>query len=238
MKYQVIYADPPWSYQNKASNGTADNHYDTLDLPGLKAMPVADIAEDDAVLFMWWTPPMAPEALELVAAWGFTLKNMCAFTWCKLNRKTPDHLIKKAAHHGKDILKMKSEGIELPSGYFDVVGAGYLETVQHNVFMGLGNYTRSNAESCLVAVRGKGVARESKSVKQMVLTPISAHSSKPAEVRQGIDQLYPGTRRLEMFARTAPDGWHTFGNEPGVRYDLRYSDGQFHAPTFKRARRK
>lgn len=216
MKYQVIYADPPWSYQNKASNGTADNHYDTLDLPGLKAMPVADIAEDDAVLFMWWTPPMAPEALELVAAWGFTLKNMCAFTWCKLNLRTTDN-IKKSLSDGPDAA---------------------LAAVISQTFMGLGNYTRSNAESCLVAVRGKGVARESKSVKQMVLAPISAHSSKPAEVRQGIDQLYPGSRRLEMFARTAPDGWYTFGNEPGIRYDLRYSDGQFHAPTFKRARRK
>lgn len=51
----------------------------------LYALPVAKIAADDCVLFMWATFPQLAEALRLISAWGFTYKTV-AFVWLKKNR--------------------------------------------------------------------------------------------------------------------------------------------------------
>ncbi len=83
--YQIIYADPPWRYQDKGSNGAAEAQYQTMPLDDIKALPVESIATQDAVLFLWATYPLYPEALEVIAAWGFKYKTM-AFQWVKLNR--------------------------------------------------------------------------------------------------------------------------------------------------------
>jgi N6-adenosine-specific RNA methylase IME4 len=86
-KYRVIYADPPWSFQNWSAKGTGRNavsHYDCMDLETLAALPVSDIAADDSVLFLWVTDPMLPRAFELIDAWGFEFKTV-GFYWVKLN---------------------------------------------------------------------------------------------------------------------------------------------------------
>ena len=74
-KYRVIYADPPWQYGDERSGfGGAIDHYNTMTMEELKAMPVASLSEDNAVLFLWGTAPLLPEAVELINAWGFKYK--------------------------------------------------------------------------------------------------------------------------------------------------------------------
>ena len=70
-EYDVIYADPPWSYdaETTAPNREIENHYSTMDLEEIKAMDVP--ADDEAVLFLWATAPKLEEALSVVEAWGF-----------------------------------------------------------------------------------------------------------------------------------------------------------------------
>ena len=80
--YAVIYADPAWRfepYSRETSNCTADNHYPTEEIEKIKRTRVP--AADDAVLFMWATVPMLPQALEVMAAWGFHYKS--AIFWEK-----------------------------------------------------------------------------------------------------------------------------------------------------------
>lgn len=84
-QYQVIYADPPWRYQDAGCNGNAEGHYNTMSLADIKALPVAGIAADDAVLLMWATWPLLPEALQVIAAWGFKYKSI-GFLWVKKNK--------------------------------------------------------------------------------------------------------------------------------------------------------
>lgn len=89
-KYSIIYCDPPWSFKNNkkgALNGLADHHYKTMTLDEMKALPVNDIAADDCVLVMWYVGSQPQEAIDLVKAWGFTLKNMNGFVWVKLTTK-------------------------------------------------------------------------------------------------------------------------------------------------------
>jgi N6-adenosine-specific RNA methylase IME4 len=86
IQYNIIYADPPWRYDNKGGQGVAENHYPTMNISDICALPVADIAAKDSALFLWATFPMLPEALRVIEAWGFKFKTV-AFVWLKQNRK-------------------------------------------------------------------------------------------------------------------------------------------------------
>ena len=81
--YGVIYADPPWRFEpysrDTGMDRAADNHNATMSLDDLRAITIP--AADDAVLFLWATAPMMPEALSVMAAWGFTYKSQCV--WVK-----------------------------------------------------------------------------------------------------------------------------------------------------------
>ena len=113
-KYSIIYADPAWSYKDKALAGNrgAGCKYDVMSVADIKSLKVKEIADDDCILFMWVTMPKLNECFEVIKSWGFEYKTV-GFTWIKLNRKsgTP--------------------------------------------FMGMGRWTRANAEVCLIATKGK-----------------------------------------------------------------------------------
>ncbi len=52
-KYGIIYADPPWRYDMKRGHGAAENHYPTMSIEEICALPVADLAAKDSALFLW-----------------------------------------------------------------------------------------------------------------------------------------------------------------------------------------
>jgi len=83
-KYRVIYADPPWYYGDKLIEGygSAEHHYPTLTITELCALPVKDLLDNDAVLFMWVTSPLLAECFAVIAAWGFEYK--ASFVWDKV----------------------------------------------------------------------------------------------------------------------------------------------------------
>lgn len=79
-------------------------------------------------------------------------------------------------------------------------------------FWGMGNWSRANAELCLLGVRGKP-KRVSKSVHQIIQRPILRHSEKPPETRELIVKLMGDLPRVELFARVKTPGWSVWGNE-------------------------
>jgi hypothetical protein len=73
-KYPVIYADPPWRYENPPMGGTnrsIENHYPTMTLEEICALPVADIAAEHSILYLWATAPKLIECMKVIEAWGF-----------------------------------------------------------------------------------------------------------------------------------------------------------------------
>lgn len=87
-KWRVIYADPPWAFQTysgPAVPARGVQPYHTMTLDDLKALPVADVAEDDCMLFLWVLDSMIPQAIELAASWGFPRYIKVGFNWCKPN---------------------------------------------------------------------------------------------------------------------------------------------------------
>ncbi|KKL74553.1 hypothetical protein LCGC14_2063740 [marine sediment metagenome] len=176
-KYQIIYADCPWEYEDKALAGDrgAICKYPVMNMEDIKRLPVATIADDDCALFLWVTMPKLNECWGVIGSWGFTYKTV-AFTWVKTNKNT--------------------------MGYF----------------MGMGRWTRANAELCLLATKGKP-KRIDAGIPQIVINDVMRHSHKPAIVREKIVRLMGDLPRIELFARQKVEGWDCWGNE--VKSDIK-----------------
>lgn len=82
--YRVFYADPPWAYGNAGLQqyGHASHHYPTMQTAELCALPIAKLAQADAVLFLWVTSPLLEESFQVIGAWGFKYKT--SFVWDKV----------------------------------------------------------------------------------------------------------------------------------------------------------
>lgn len=168
-KRHAIYADPPWHYDRKHGSGVAENHYPTMSIEEICALPVSELAAKDSALFLWATFPQLNEAFRVIDAWGFKYKTL-AFLWLKQNRKADSW------------------------------------------FYGMGFWTRSNAEVCLLATRGRP-KRQCAGIHQFVISHIEQHSKKPDEVRDKIVKLMGDQPRVELFARQKTPGWDVWGNE-------------------------
>jgi len=170
-KFGAMVADPPWRFIAWADNGNRapDRHYATAKTEDIAALPVASLAADDCALFLWATMPLLPEALQVMAAWGFTYKTI-AFTWVKVLANNP-----------------------------------------RKPRLGLGYWTRANAELCLLGTRGSP-KRVNRGVSQVIAEPIREHSRKPDCVHERIEALVEGPY-IELFARASWPGWTVWGNE-------------------------
>lgn len=85
--------------------------------------------------------------------------------------------------------------------------------------LGMGYWTRSNVEICLMATKGKP-RRKSKTVLQLIFSPREKHSKKPDITRDLIVELMGDLPRLEMFARESTPGWDVWGNEVNSTVDI------------------
>ena len=90
-KYSIIYADPPWQFNNKKTGGSmksgAESQYSVMSIRQLKQLDVQSLCADDCVLVMWYVSSQPQEAIDLCAAWGFKIKTMNGFVWNKLTSK-------------------------------------------------------------------------------------------------------------------------------------------------------
>ena len=72
MKYDVIYADPAWRYDfSKSKSRDVENQYPTMTIDDICNLPVKNMTNENAVLYMWATAPKLPEAMKVIEAWGF-----------------------------------------------------------------------------------------------------------------------------------------------------------------------
>ncbi len=87
-KYNIIYADPPWTfknYNNDKSTSNADHHYKCMSLKVIKELPVKNISTQNCILFLWVTDPLLNKQIEVITSWGFEYKTV-AFYWIKENK--------------------------------------------------------------------------------------------------------------------------------------------------------
>lgn len=87
-RFATILADPPWQFQNRTGKMAPEHRrlprYSTLQLPEILSMPVRDLGEDVAHLYLWVPNALLPEGLEVMKAWGFAYKSN--IVWHKIRK--------------------------------------------------------------------------------------------------------------------------------------------------------
>lgn len=180
-KYQIIYADPAWSYNKKVGQGIADDIYTTMSTNDIKKLPIRYLSHKDCFLFIWVTFPMLQDGLDVIKAWGFEYKTL-GWSWIKTNKR-------------QDLTQLSF----IPTDFIDS-------------FFGIGHYTKSNCELCLIGKKGHPVIIDN-TISSTLISPRRQHSRKPDEVRNMIVRLCGDLPRVELFARQKTEGWDVWGNE-------------------------
>lgn len=80
-KFGSFYADPPWRYDNQGTRASTDNHYETMTVAEICALPVKELAAPDAHLHLWTTNAFLFDCPRVFEAWGFEYRS--SFIWCK-----------------------------------------------------------------------------------------------------------------------------------------------------------
>jgi N6-adenosine-specific RNA methylase IME4 len=187
-RYQVVYADPPWSYAplrgvTHTSNGDylsrnscgADAHYSLMSDEDLLAFPMRYFMEERSALFMWATCPRLDFAIEVIHAWGLHYRGV-AYVWVKTNKNgtimgakgPPPAFVKPAT-------ELLLAATTLPAGRM----------------FPLQNFAQ----------------------RQVVFAQRGRHSEKPEEFRHYIDALCGDVSKIELFARKESSSWDVWGNE-------------------------
>ena len=185
--YRVLYVDIPWQYvtwSGKGKGKSPDNHYQTMTLEQVKALPVRDLCHPDGVLMHFWVIDSHVElALDVIKSWGFTYKTV-GFYWVKT---------------GKD-------GLTLP------IGTGFWTRAnpEHAYETYFGEDEQQVERSFLATWRQP--KRVAKDVRRLVMAPRREHSRKPDEIPPEIMRLTHGPY-LELFGRQSREGWTVWGNQ-------------------------
>lgn len=201
-KYPIIYADFPWRYNSRANHktrfrGGADGHYPLMSMDEVKAFPMNDIAAPDCALFLWCTFPYLLDQIKLFEHWGIRYRSV-AFTWTKANPK--------ALQAFKEFQRVQKH---IDKDNFVDIMLALMEMIR---FFGVGYYAKSNAEICLLGIRGKMKVKSNKQ-SSIIISKKREHSRKPDEARKKIVKLFGDQRRIELFARSRAAGWDAWGNE-------------------------
>lgn len=174
--YDVVLADPPWSYYGQQDKwGAAAKFYPLMADHEIRALPVANLLTPRSVVFLWATGPRLDFAIQCLSDWGLAYRGM-AFVWVKTKLS------------GEPIgAQGVRPSIVKPTTEFVIAGSP--------------------------VARGRPLPLADEGVPQVVMAPKQAHSTKPREVHERIERLYPSARRIELFARAARQGWDAWGHE-------------------------
>ena len=78
-KYQTIYSDPPWQFQNRTGKVAPEHkrlhRSETMKLAEIKLLPFSSVSSEKCHLYLWLPNDLLPEVLDVMYAWGFEHKN-------------------------------------------------------------------------------------------------------------------------------------------------------------------
>jgi N6-adenosine-specific RNA methylase IME4 len=216
MKYDVIVADPPWSFNDSLKmSGVARGakaNYKTMTISDIKRLDVKSVcATDGAVLCLWVPSSLLQEGLDTMKAWGF--KHKQTYVWVKtkrnesLSREMRRGVVKLAKKVAIKALKLNGKPITFRD--FDFV----LDATM--LAFGMGRLFRQTHEICLVGISSNQVYKKlrNKSQRSVSFAENLKHSAKPEHLQNSLEIMFPKSYKLEMFARRVRPGWTCLGNE-------------------------
>lgn len=201
-KYHTIYADPPWRElgAGKVKRG-ADRHYPLMSSKAIAALPVEDLAEDNAHLYLWVTNNFLADGLKVVEAWGF--RYVTNIVWVK------DKFGLGYYFRGKHELLLFAVRGKLKPSHKD-----FQQTPPDPPRRLFEMPEQPEYELRSGAPELAGTAATPTTV---IYAPRREHSRKPDEFYHLIETVSPPPR-IELFARRTRPNWDTWGNE--VRKDI------------------
>jgi N6-adenosine-specific RNA methylase IME4 len=161
----AIMVDPAFRFATRSAKGQGrapSRHYADMTIEEIAAVPVADMAADDAWLFLWIPAPHTPAIVPVMTAWGFSFSGL-GFSWVKTTKLA----------------------VVTPTS---VMAAKNAASPWHT---GMGYTTRKNTELCWLGRRGNP-KRVSKGVHELIVAPVREHSRKPAAVYERIERYCGG----------------------------------------------
>jgi N6-adenosine-specific RNA methylase IME4 len=225
-KFQVIVADPAWSFQDSLKMSDvargAQANYNTMTISQIKGMPVKDIADPNGAILALWVPSsLLQEGLDVMKAWGF--KHKQTYVWVKV-KKEP------FSEEYKELKKRLSSSIKylfdhtFPKGELkkhitgvSMMGAGKLCFLKLDKILafGMGRLFRQTHEICLIGTSNNKIYKKlsNKSQRSVSFGENLKHSAKPEHLQDSLEIMFPDTEKLELFARRLRPGWKCLGNE-------------------------
>ena len=184
-KYQIIYADPPWKYNSRANHKTRFRG---------GACGHYDL--------------MSMDEIKKLPIQDLANNNCALFMWVTFPYL--EEQIKLFKHWGFRYRTVGFNWIKTNKRQ-NLEQYSYLPT-EPDPFFGVGYYTKSNSELCLLGIKGQLEVLDN-SISSIVIAQRREHSRKPDEIRDKIIRLFGDLSRIELFAREKTEGWDVWGNE-------------------------
>lgn len=227
MKFRVIVADPPWPFNDSLRMSdvkrSSEANYDVMTIADIRQLPIKNyIHPDGSILALWVPGSLLQDGMDTMKDWGFQQKQV--YVWAKTKKDTS---IKK------DVYKTAQQVHEDLSGGFSEDEILDNLTVDPNGLLafGMGRLFRQTHEICLIGTSSNKIYQKlkNKSQRSVCLSPNLGHSSKPENLQDSLDLMFPRGKKLELFARRHRKGWVCLGNEICDGEDIRVSLAKLNA---------
>jgi N6-adenosine-specific RNA methylase IME4 len=219
--FRVIVADPPWPFGDTLSMSDvargAEANYDTMTIKDIQELPIQKFAhKDGAILALWVPSSLLQEGMDTMKSWGF--KHKQTYIWVKTKKIALSDLV--------SVLKPKGVTDKNYKDYFKRIST-IVKSANMNAILafGMGRLFRQTHEICLIGISDNKIYKrlKNKSQRSVSLAPNLRHSSKPEDLQDSLDEMFPTGNRLELFARRHRKGWICLGNEICNGEDIRVS---------------
>lgn len=230
-QFQVIAADPPWSFGDKLTMSDvargASSNYDVMSIEDIKKLPIKDFADPNGSILALWVPSsLLQEGMDTMKAWGFTHKQ--TYVWVK-TKKDPFKKIRdifldlwKIHDPFKDKVTPRKFIQNMKKAIQAITDAALLKDT---LAFGMGRLFRQTHEFCLIGINNKKIYKylENKSQRSVSFAENLKHSAKPEDLQDSLDIMFPKGKKLELFARRVRPDWTCLGNEVCNGEDIRVS---------------
>ncbi len=223
-KFRVIVADPPWPFgdtlkMSDVARG-AEANYDTMTVKDIKELPIQNFtAPDGAILALWVPSSLLQEGLDTMKSWGFNHKQ--TYIWVKTKNVPFSGYIKNLLKDIESATKSYGHVKKYWKSYFTSAATSLNDVLA----FGMGRLFRQTHEICLIGTSDNKIYKrlKNKSQRSVSLAPNLRHSSKPENLQDSLDEMFPTGNRLELFARRHRKDWICLGNEICNGEDIRVS---------------
>ncbi len=220
-KFQVIVADCPWSFKDTLKMSDvkrgADANYHVMANSDIQQLPVKKlISPTGSILALWVPSSLLQEGLDTMKAWGFAHKQ--TYVWVK-TKKTPlsdfIHIVSRDKPTDQNFKSYFKQLLHMMSAI----------KMSSILAFGMGRLFRQTHEICLIGTSNGKIYQKlkNKSRRSVSFAPNLKHSSKPEDLQDSLDIMFPRGNRLELFARRHRTGWLCLGDEVCNGEDIRDS---------------